>query len=305
MNIMILGTGAMACLFGGYLSENNSVWLLGRSEALAEKINAGGVRVKEQDGSVGLYRPRAACGPQGLPTADLMIVFVKAPATVTALEKYKALIGPDTYLMTLQNGAGHEEKLLRYADARHVVIGSTQHNSSVLEPGFVYHGGGGATGIGSPEPGGEAGLAALAACLSACGFACGVSANVRDQIWSKLFLNTAASSLSAVLQVPLGYILENSHARALMRRLAGEAVAVANAEGCGPFDAGAVTESIEAVLARSKDALPSIYADIRAGRPTEVDTISGYVVRTAGRLGVSVPCHETVVALIHAMEGRK
>lgn len=73
---------------------------------------------------------------------DLVIVFVKSMFTRAALETNRNLIGPDTYLMTLQNGAGHEKQLLEFVDREHVIIGSTQHNSSILADGYVNHGGG-------------------------------------------------------------------------------------------------------------------------------------------------------------------
>lgn len=118
-------------------------------------------------------------------------------------------------------------------------------------------------------------------------------------------MNTAASSLTAILQVPLGFILEDAHARGMMRRLAQEAVAVANAEGLGePFDAEEVIAGIETVLANARGGYTSIYADVRAGARSEVDTISGSVVEAAKAAGVAAPCHEMVVSLIHALEHR-
>lgn len=303
MNITILGAGAMGSLFGGYLSQGNEVWLVDVDERRVERINAEGVRVREQDGREGVYRPHAVTETAGLPVMELVIVFVKAMYTVSALEANRRLIGPDTYLMTLQNGAGHEAKLLRFADADHVVIGSTQHNSSLLGDGYVNHGGGGRTSIGLLA--GQSGrIAGIAETFSACGFACGTSDEVKKQIWTKLFLNTSASALTAVLQVPLGFILENESACGLMERLAREAVAVANAEGFARFEAEAVIEEIKGVLANAKDGYTSIYADVKAGARSEVDTISGSVVEAAHAQGMAAPYHEMLVSLIHAMEDK-
>lgn len=143
MNIMILGAGAMGALVGGYLSRRNQVWLVDVDAERVRQIEQKGVRVREQDGSVGLFHPHAVIDSAGLPEMDLVIVFVKAMYTLSALQDNQVRIGPRTYLMTLQNGAGHEARLLRFADEDHVIIGSTQHNSSVIENGFVNHGGGG------------------------------------------------------------------------------------------------------------------------------------------------------------------
>ena len=80
-----------------------------------------------------------------------------------------------------------------------------------------------------------------------------------------------------------------------------EAVAVANAEG-QDFDSNQITDDVRGVLVNSREGVTSIYADIRNGVRTEVDVISGFIVRTAKRLGVAVPNHEVVVELIHALE---
>ena len=122
----------MGALFGGYLAERNEVYLVDVDARRVERINAEGVRIREQDGTEKVYHPAAVTESTGLPEMDLVIVFVKAMYTESALEANRGLIGPETYLMTLQNGAGHEAKLLKFADREHVVIGTTQHNSSLL-----------------------------------------------------------------------------------------------------------------------------------------------------------------------------
>lgn len=303
MNIAILGAGAMGMLFGGYLSQSNSVWLIDINQERIDKILADGLVIRENDGSELVFRPQAALSADGLPLMDLILVFVKAMHTETALAANRRLIGPDTYLMTLQNGVGHESKLLSFADRDHVIIGSTRHNSSVLANAHIHHGGGGETAIGLLD-GNSARLLAIAESFRACGFDCQVFDAVKQQIWSKLFVNTAASSLTAILQVPLGFILDDPYACSMMERMAREAVAVANAEGALSFDAETVIADIKKLLQNARDGYTSIYADLKNGARTEVDGISGAVVEAAHALGVPVPCHEMVVSLIHAMENK-
>lgn len=301
MNIAILGAGAMGMLFGGYLSRENQVWLIDVDQRRVEEIQKAGVTVEEKDGEE-RFTPQAVTDSRDLPVMDLVVVFVKAMYTENALETNRSLLGENTYLMTLQNGAGHENRLLKFADGEHVIIGSTQHNSSVAGSSKVRHGGGGKTSIGLVSGDSES-IATIAETFTRCGFDCITSNQVQKQIWSKLFLNTSASSLTAVLQVPLGFILDNPYACSLMEQLAKEAVAVANANGLG-FDEGEVIEGIKTVLDNGRGGYTSIYADIRDGRRTEVDTIAGSVVEAARERNIPVPCHETIVSLIHAMEGR-
>ena len=303
MKIAVLGAGAMGMLFGGYLSRHNEVYLVEVNEDRVNHINEHGLLVREKDGSDGSFHPTAVSHTKELGPVDLILVFVKAMFTVDALNSNRNLIGPNTYIMTLQNGAGHEAKLLQFTDEKHVVIGSTQHNSSIIENGHVNHGGSGMTSIGLPGGGSEV-LQPIAEDFTACGFECVTSNEVKKQIWTKLFTNTAASSLTAVLQVPLGYIYSDPSAHELMVKLCKEAVAVANAEGFATFDEAEVIAGVETVCKNAPNDYTSIYADVRDGRRTEVDTISGSVVDAAHALNVPVPCHKMIVSLIHALERR-
>ncbi len=303
MRITVLGAGAMGSLFGGYLSKENDVTLVDLSPSVVASINKDGVRIKEKDGSITVERPRAVNDSESLPEQDLVIVFVKSMYTLSALETNKHLIGKNTYLMTLQNGAGHESKLLKFADRLHVIIGSTQHNSSVIEPGFVNHGGSGMSSIGLLDGNSDA-LKPIAASFTSCGLECHTENNVQKQIWKKMFTNTAASSLTALFQVPLGFIHTDKNANWIMRKLCHEAVTVANALGLD-FNEDEVINDVETVLINAPNGYTSIYADIRDGRRTEVDTISGSVVEAAHDTGIEVPYHEMVVKCIHALEGKK
>ena len=302
MKIAVLGAGAMGSLFGGYLSKENDVTVVDLYQPIVDAINANGVKIREKDGSVTVRNPRATSNASNLGEQDLVIVFVKSMYTVSALETNRNLIGPNTYLMTLQNGAGHESKLLKFADRLHVIIGSTQHNSSVIEPGFVNHGGSGMSSIGLLDGNSDV-LKPIAESFTACGLECHTENNVQKQIWKKMFTNTAASSLTALFQVPLGFIHTDKNANWIMRQLCHEAVTVANALGLD-FNEEEVVGDVETVLINAPNGYTSIYADIRDGRRSEVDTISGSVVEAAHDLSIAVPYHEMVVKCIHALEAK-
>ena len=292
----------MGALFSGYLSRENEVTVVDVSETAVNAINSDGVRIKEKSGIILVRNPNAVIDSKALSHQDLVIVFVKSMFTINALESNRNLIGPDTYIMTLQNGAGHESKLLKFADRKHVIIGSTQHNSSVIEPGFVDHGGSGVTSIGLLDGDSDC-LKGIAANFTKCGFECHTENNVQKQVWKKMFTNTAASSLTALFQVPLGFIHSDPNANWLMRQLCREAVEVANSLGLG-FDLEEVTADVDKVCENAPNGYTSIYADIRDGRRSEVDTISGSVVEAAHDQKIAVPYHEMVVKCIHALENK-
>lgn len=303
MRIAVIGAGAMGALYGGYLSRKNDVLLVDVNAAQVDAINQTGLTIREADGSVTRCYPKAAVNTQGMEPVDVVVLFVKAMYSQSALKSNSSLIGPYTYLMTLQNGSGHEDMLLQFADRAHVIIGTTQHNSAVLGPGEIRHGGSGKTCIGCLD-GSAQRLAHIAQAFTESGLETVCDDHVQRLIWGKLFTNVSASVLTGVLQVPLGFIAQDEHAWALCERLVREAVAVAAGEGIA-FDAEEKVREVRAVCEKSPGGLTSIYADLRDGRKTEVDTISGSVVRASRKNGISAPTHEAMVALVHAMEAKK
>ncbi len=302
MKVAIVGCGAMGGLYSAYLSQHNDVTVLDVVQGTVDQINRVGLEVEEPDGTKGLYHPRAATTTEGMGPQDLVIVFVKATFTMSALDGDKNLIGPDTYLMTLQNGGGHEDTLSTFTDKAHVVIGTTQHNAARTGDGRVRHGGSGPTIIGSAG-GATSKLQPIVDMLNACGIEARSDDDVQRLIWDKVFTNVSASALTGIFQMPLGFVTRNEHAWRLCERLVREAVDVANASGFA-FDLNQKLAEVRRVCETSPAGITSIQADIAAGRRTEVDTITGFVVKASRRCGVPAPSHEFVQDAVHALEGR-
>ena len=302
MKIAVLGAGAMGGLYSSYLSRCNDVTVVDRNAALIDKISTEGLEVQEPDGSSAVYHPRAVGSTQGMEPVDLIIVFVKAMFSESALNSNRGIIGPDTCIMTLQNGSGHEDTLGKFVPQENIIIGTTQHNASVVSLGITRHGGSGITHMGCVT-GSAARLQKFADAFNACGLEADVSDGVQKMIWNKMFTNVSASALTGALQVPLGYIVKNEHAWALCQQLIREAVDVAARLGMD-FDYDQKVAEVRAVCENSPEGLTSIYADLQKGRRSEVDTISGSVVRAGRKVGIPTPGHAFLVQLIHAMEGR-
>jgi 2-dehydropantoate 2-reductase len=290
----------MGMLFGGYLSKKNEVVLIDIEKTRVDKINKEGIRIREPGREITTAGPMAALSAGELGEMDLVILFVKAMNSRSALGANRSLIGPATWVLSLQNGAGHDAVMKKFVAEKYIAIGTTQHNSSVVGAGVVHHGGGGKTFIGSIG-GDERGLKAIEETFNRCGFDTEISDNIHRRIWEKLFINASVSALTAILQTRLGFLLESGHAWSLARQLIREAVAVANAEGMG-FKEEEVVRDVRKLVENARDAYTSIYADIRDGRKTEVDAISGAVVSAGRRHNVPTPNHEFVTGLIHAME---
>ena len=171
-----------------------------------------------------------------------------------------------------------------------------------MGPGEIRHGGSGITHVGCIE-GDVSRLQYIADAFCESGLEADCSADVQKLIWGKMFTNVSASVLTGVLQVPLGFIASDANAWALCETLVREAVAVAAGEGL-EFDAEEKVAEVRRVCENSPAGITSICADLSKGRRTEVDTISGSVVRASRRNGVPAPTHAAMVALVHAMEAK-
>lgn len=302
MRIAVIGAGAMGSIYGGRLSQHNEVILVDTNEKVVDQICKNGLKIDE-NGTTDCYHPAALCDTSNEKPADLVILFVKALFSRSALENNRSLIGPDTRLMTLQNGAGHEDLLKEFVNEDRVIIGTTEDNGAVLDFGHVRRGGTGVTNVGMLTEDKDGFFGRLKETFDSCGFEVRIHENIQYLIWDKLFTNVSLSALTGVLQVDMGYIAADEYTWKLCRQLIHETILTAAAAGL-EFDEEAVAEKVKKTSLNNPSGCTSIRADLRDGRRTEVDTISGAVVRAAKKYNVEVPGHEFVVNLVHAMEGR-
>ena len=300
MRIAVIGAGAMGSIYGGRLSLNNEVYLVDTSKAIVDAVNQNGLTL-EENGQDNKYSPRALTSTEGLEPVDLIILFVKALYSRSALESNRHLISGNTYLMTLQNGSGHEDILSEFAPVERIIIGTTEDNGAVLAPGHVRHGGKGNTNVGMLVEDSNHFLPKLKDAFDSCGFNVKIHANIQQLIWNKLFVNVAFSAVTGLLKCEMGFMATCDYAMNLSKALLHEAVTVAHALGL-EADEAELLDEIKSVSVNSPNGITSICADLRAGRRTEVDTISGSVVRAAKKCKIEVPCHEFIVNAIHAME---
>ena len=302
MKIAVIGAGAMGSIYGGHLSLHNEVSIIDTNQAVVDKINEEGLKI-EENGTVNVYYPKAYTDTSALEPADLVILFVKSIFSKVALAGNQALIGPDTRLLTLQNGAGHENILKEFVSEDRIIIGTTEDNGAVLGTAHVRRGGEGRTNVGMLVEDKNGFLNQVKEAFDCCGFQVAVHENIQKLIWNKLFTNVSLSAVTGILQVDMGYIASDAYAWKLTEQLIHEAVLTAAAAGL-EFDEEELTEKVRQTSLNNPQGCTSIRADLRDGRKTEVNTISGAVVSTAAKYGVPVPGHEFVVNMVHAMEGR-
>ena len=290
MKIVVIGAGAMGSIYGGHLSQNNEVYIVDTKQEIVDAINKDGLKIDE-DGVTNVYHPKAVTSTEGITDVDLVILFVKSTFSKAALEGNKNIIGEHTRL------------LMQYAPKERVIIGTTEDNGAVLGMGHVRRGGVGKTNAGMLTQDSEGFLVKMKESFDSCGFTLKICENIQQLIWDKLFTNVSLSAVTGILQVDMGYIADDEYAWNLTKALIHEAVLVAKAMGL-EADEEAIVKKVSDTSVNNPNGCTSIRADLRDGRRTEVDTISGAVVRAGHEYNVAVPSHEFVVNMVHAMEGR-
>ena len=302
MKIVIIGAGAMGCLYGAYLSRKHEVIMLDSFDKQVEAINQNGITVLEEDGTENQFTNVKACiSGEYKEAADLVVVFVKSTFTEDALRDNKKLFGDKTLVMTLQNGAGNDRKIAKYVNKKNIIIGTSKHNSVNLGGGKVRHSGSGETTIGSNLEN-NTNLDKIQAILEESGFKVEKTNDIQRVIWSKLFVNLSINTFTAITRAPIGSMIENKYAWDFAEKMICEAVDVAEADGTH-FSYREVLNMVHHVCEDAGKGYSSMSQDVMNCRLTEIDAINGAIVEQAKLYNVKVHYNSLIVDLIHAIEG--
>ena len=302
MKIVIIGAGAMGCLYGAYLSRKHEVIMLDSFDKQVEAINQNGITVLEEDGTGNKFTNVKACiSGEYKEAADLVVVFVKSTFTEDALRDNKKLFGDKTLVMTLQNGAGNDRKIAKYVNKKNIIIGTSKHNSVNLGGGKVRHSGSGETTIGSNLEN-NTNLDKIQAILEESGFKVEKTNDIQRVIWSKLFVNLSINTFTAITRAPIGSMIENKYAWDFAEKMICEAVDVAEADGTH-FSYREVLNMVHHVCEDAGKGYSSMSQDVMNCRLTEIDAINGAIVEQAKLYNVKVHYNSLIVDLIHAIEG--
>jgi 2-dehydropantoate 2-reductase len=301
MKVAVIGAGAMGSLYGGYLSQSgHEVYLIDVWKDHVDKINSDGLKIIKNDRELTVY-PRATSSATGVGTVDLAIIFVKSIMTQRAVEQNIELIGPETIVLSLQNGYGNIEQIEKFVDRKRIIAGTTAHGATMIGPGIIKHAGEGQTHIGSVTGTTDLKIEAIWDMLNKSGFNTTVSNNVLQLIWSKLIVNIGINALTAILQVKNGQLLNLEETRKIMIEAVKEAVEVANKLGM-IFDLDETVNNVMEVARGTSENKSSMLQDVLNGRKTEIDAINGAVLKEGLKVGVSTPVNMVLTSLIKSKE---
>ncbi|WP_456475851.1 ketopantoate reductase family protein [Candidatus Pyrohabitans sp.] len=307
MNILIFGAGAMGSVFGGFLSRDHSVTLIGRDRhmrAIAER----GLRISGIWGGHTFTRLNALTSVEQIPSRerfDLIMITTKSYDTARAVEEVAPLVDEDTAVMSMQNGIGNEEVIARVVGRQNTMGGMAIFGARLIEPGHaevtVYAS---ECLVGELEGGLSERAQRLTSAFTSAGIPTRASEDIIRDKWLKAFYNIALNPLSAILRVPYGELGEMPETLSLMRAMLREAFQVALA--CGIRVEYTWEEYYEHLL---RDLLPptakhisSMLQDIERGKKTEIDYMNGAVVGLGKRHSIPTPVNETITKIVKALE---
>jgi 2-dehydropantoate 2-reductase len=304
MKIVILGAGAMGSAIGAMLAHaGNEVTLVDVWKDAVDAINRDGLKIQDKAGEIAAQRVRAVTSPaQVAGPVDLVLVFVKCYDTVNAVKSALPILGPDSTVLSLQNGWGNGPRIAEVVGSERVVLGVCYHSATVLGPGHVLHAGQGKTFIGETDGAITPRVQEIAEAFTAAGLDVEASALVLKEIWSKLALNVATLPTSSTLRLTAEKLGNTPEMQSLMRALLLEVVAIAQVQGIA-LDFTERWNAITGLLGRlAPNTKGSMLQDVENRRRTEIDVMCGAIVEAGQRLDVPTPYNRAMLWLIKALE---
>ena len=298
--VVVVGAGAIGSLYAAHLAQVAAVTVLTRREEHARALRDRGLRVSGRHEFTAQLQ--ATSDPDGLDGADLCIVATKATHLDQAASALEGRL-PGATVMTVQNGLGAEEIVRRYGDWPLIsaVTFMSGNRRGDAEVEYILDT---ETWLGPYEDTPYETVERTADLIVRAGLKARPFEDLRPAQWSKLIFNATVNSVSALTHLPHDphFADRDDHSALghLVHELVQEGKRVADAAGASLHDDP--WEMNVHATQRGSAHVPSMLEDIEAGRQTEIDLITGALVREAGRAGVPVPLHEALYALVRAKE---
>jgi len=300
MKIAVVGVGAMGSVYAGLLADaGNEVWAVDTWAEHVAAIRDQGLRVEGASGdrTVRLHATTdaAEAGP-----VDLVVIATKAQHVEAAATSARALLGPETVVVSIQNGLGGPARAAEILGGERVAIGVVGgFGASIVEPGHVHHNGWELVRLGELNGPITPRIERVAEVWRGAGFKVKTYDDGVTLVWERLVCNVCFSGTCALLERTIGEVLDDPFAWQVASGCTTEAYDVARARGISlDFDDPvAYTRSFGETI---RGARPSMLLDVMAGRPCEIDVINGAIPPAAREVGLTAPVNEVVTALVRA-----
>lgn len=303
MKIVVVGAGAMGSLFAGYLGgRENEVWAYDIWGEHTESIRRHGLRMV-RGGAERRVRLHATTDPAEPGPADLVLLFVKYGDTRRAVRDSLSMIAGHTSVLTLQNGIGNVEIIREFVPEDRVLFGLTTLTSELLGPGLIeesFHGRG-ETYLWPLNGRVDDRAEGICAELNRCGIHSVLAPDVELRIWKKLIVNACYNTLSAIVGLKVGDLIDEPDIWPALEGTVSEIVQIAQRRGI-PLEEGEAQAFLKQVGEEARNHYPSMLIDVQRQRRTEIECLNGTIVRDGERFGVPTPFNRVLYGIIRVLE---
>ncbi|UCF73184.1 MAG: 2-dehydropantoate 2-reductase [Deltaproteobacteria bacterium] len=298
MKIAVMGSGAVGGYYGGLLARTGQdVTFIARGPHLAA-LRKNGLQVKSVHGDFAIAPVQVTDSPAELGLVDLVIVCVKTPDTDEASQAMKPMVGPDTTVMSLQNGIDAAERIGAVVGMKNMVGGATWLSSSIEAPSMIRQISqfrrivlGELDGRITPR------VQAVFEVLKGTGATVELSNTILKVLWTKFVFIASISGIGSLTRLAIGDYRNVPETRALLVGLMREVDALAGASGIR-LDPDVIEQTLALIDNAAPSIKPSMQRDVEASRRSELDSMIGVIQRKGRELRVSTPTADMVYAAL-------
>ena len=300
--ILVVGAGAIGGLYAAYLAKVADVVVLDTNRAHVDAIRRRGLTLTGMSDFVAKLAAFAHAAEMGSHYFDAVVFLVKSQATEAAFRSLHPVLESRPLLVTFQNGKGNEELLMRMSELD-VAHGVSFEAARYEGPGHIHHLVHGEDSWLGPARGNVESITWLGELMTRSGLPTKVVADPRGAIWGKFIFNSVMNPIGAIVQGVNAARYDVPEMRALIDDMAAECIRVAEALGIKlEFDPMYLVKKFRSGEVPLSKHAGSMAQDLEAGRDTELESMTGYVVRKAKELGVPVPVTESVYRMAKGVE---
>jgi 2-dehydropantoate 2-reductase len=298
MEIAIVGTGGVGGYYGGLLArQGHAVTFIARGEHL-NAIREKGLQVESVHGDFRIEPAKATDNPAEIGPVELVLFCTKTYANEGAARQVEPIVGPETTVMSLQNGVEAAEQIGRILGSEHLIGGTTWISSSVAAPGVIKQ-------VSQfrrivlGELNGQitARVQAIFSAFQETGITIELSEDILKILWTKFVFISAISSMGSLTRLPIGEYRDIRESRSMMIGLMREIEALAHAQNID-LDQDVVEQSLDFIDNAAAHIRASMQLDVAAGRRSEIESMVGVIGRKGRELGISTLTADLIYAAL-------
>jgi 2-dehydropantoate 2-reductase len=295
MKIAAMAAGAVGAYFGGRMqAAGHDVAYIARRAHL-EALRKDGLKIESVHGDLHLPKPNVTDDPAKVGPVDIVLFAVKLWDTETAANAARPLLGPDSRLITFQNGVDSVDRISAVLGADRVVGGAAYIATTISGPGVIKHTSNFAMmrfGRADKKP--DDRLTAFVDAGKAAKVDIALSDDISRELWQKFIFLTAMAGSTATLRSAIGPIVADPELRGFFRALMDEAFAVGKAKGVA-LDPAYLDDRMNFVVNKVEPGMKASMAhDLERGNRLELDWLSGKVRALGREFGIATPASDTV-----------